>query len=531
MQLRAANLQRLKEEHFDVLIIGAGINGAASAAALAGKGARVALIDRGDFAGETSQHSSNLVWGGIKYMESYDFSLVRKLCKSRNHLIRSFPSTVQEIRLLTTIDRGFRYHPRMLWAGTWLYWLMGNAFTRLPRYLTPKGINRREPLVDTRAAIGGFEYSDAYLGDNDITFQYIDVDEHDWATAQVEAVNDGKRTIPTILIGETWHVNPDNPTLRDALGIEQERSTKRYDTLIIGAGATGLTAAIYLQRAKRNTVLLEAKNVGGNAFLTSQIENYPGILDISGPDLMDKMAEQARSYGAQIEAGTEVTAIEPRDGYFAVSTGLADYEGRTVVVATGSQYRRLEIPGEEELIGSGVHFCATCDAPFYKGRSIIVVGGGNSGLEEGLYLTEFASDVTFVTRSPGFTAEPIFTEKLETIDNATALLNKTPTEFVTDDNGGFHALRVRDNETGEVDDIAADGAFVFIGLTPNTEFLSGMLDLDEAGYVDVAPGSVETNVPGIFAAGDCRKGAIAQVAAATGEGVVASFAVNEYLRR
>ena len=371
----------------------------------------------------------------------------------------------------------------------------------------------------------------AYLGDNDIKFQYIDVDEHDWATAEIEAVNDGKRTIPTILIGETWHVNPDNPTLRDALGIEQERSTKRYDTLIIGAGATGLTAAIYLQRAKRNTVLLEAKNVGGNAFLTSQIENYPGILDISGPDLMDKMAEQARSYGAQIEAGTEVTAIEPRDGYFAVSTGLADYEGRTVVVATGSQYRRLEIPGEEELIGSGVHFCATCDAPFYKGRSIIVVGGGNSGLEEGLYLTEFASDVTFVTRSPGFTAEPIFTEKLETIDNATALLNKTPTEFVTDDNGGFHALRVRDNETGEVDDIAADGAFVFIGLTPNTEFLSGMLDLDEAGYVDVAPGSVETNVPGIFAAGDCRKGAIAQVAAATGEGVVASFAVNEYLRR
>ena len=172
MQLRDANLQRLKEEHFDVLIIGAGINGAASAAALAGKGARVALIDRGDFAGETSQHSSNLVWGGIKYMESYDFSLVRKLCKSRNHLIRSFPSTVQEIRFLTTIDRGFRYHPRMLWAGTWLYWLMGNAFTRLPRYLTPKGINRREPLVDTRAAIGGFEYSDAYLHDNDARFVY-----------------------------------------------------------------------------------------------------------------------------------------------------------------------------------------------------------------------------------------------------------------------------------------------------------------------------------------------------------------------
>ncbi|MDH3755788.1 MAG: FAD-dependent oxidoreductase [Acidimicrobiia bacterium] len=371
----------------------------------------------------------------------------------------------------------------------------------------------------------------AYLGDNGIKYQYIDVDEHDWATAEIEAINDGKRTIPTILVGDTWYVNPDNATLRDALGIEQESSTKRYDTLILGAGATGLTAAIYLQRAKRDTVLLEGKNVGGNAFLTAKIENYPGFVDISGPDLMDRMAEQARSYGAEVETGTEVTAIATHEGYFRVSTDLADYEGRSIVIATGSQYRRLEIPGEDALIGSGVHFCATCDAPFYKGRSIIVVGGGNSALEEGLYLTEFASEVTFVVRSPGFTAEPIYTEKLESIENASALMNRTAVEFVTDDNGGFRALRVQNNETGEVEDIMADGAFVFIGLTPNTAFLEGTVNLDEAGYVDVAPGSVETSVPGIFAAGDCRKGAIAQVAAATGEGVIASFAVNEFLRR
>ncbi|MEQ6888292.1 FAD-dependent oxidoreductase [Halomonas sp. CS7] len=172
MQLRENNLRKLPERVFDALIIGGGINGAAAAAALSGKGARVALIDRGDFAGSTSMHSSNLVWGGIKYMESGDFALVRKLCKSRNHLIESYPSTVQEIRFLTTINKGFRHHPLYPWAGTWLYWLMGSAFTRRPNFLSPGGIKAREPIIDTGQAQGGFEYSDAYLHDNDARFVF-----------------------------------------------------------------------------------------------------------------------------------------------------------------------------------------------------------------------------------------------------------------------------------------------------------------------------------------------------------------------
>ena len=172
MQLRDSNIQRLADETFDVLIVGGGINGASAAAALAGKGVRVALIDRGDFAGATSQHSSNLAWGGIKYLESHDFGLVRKLCKSRNHLIESFPSTVQEIRFLTTVGRGFRHRPHTLWAGAWLYWLMGNGATRIPHYLRPAGIRRREPIVDVGEAAGGLEYSDAYLHDNDARFVF-----------------------------------------------------------------------------------------------------------------------------------------------------------------------------------------------------------------------------------------------------------------------------------------------------------------------------------------------------------------------
>ncbi|MDI5921721.1 glycerol-3-phosphate dehydrogenase/oxidase [Halomonas sp. LR5S13] len=172
MQLRENNIRKLPDQIFDALVIGGGINGASAAAALSGKGARVALIDRGDFAGSTSMHSSNLVWGGIKYMESGDFKLVRKLCKSRNHLIRSYPSTVQEIRFLTTINKGFRHHPLYPWAGTWLYWLMGSAFTRRPNFLRPSGIKAREPIINTRNAQGGFEYSDAYLHDNDARFVF-----------------------------------------------------------------------------------------------------------------------------------------------------------------------------------------------------------------------------------------------------------------------------------------------------------------------------------------------------------------------
>jgi glycerol-3-phosphate dehydrogenase len=172
VQLRKSNLEKLRQRLFDVLVIGGGINGAVSAAALAGKGAQVALIDRGDFAGLTSMNTSNLAWGGIKYLETWDFGLVRKLCMSRNHLMRSYPSTVQEIRFFTTLTRGFRYPPWFLLMGAWLYWLIGNGFTRTPRFLARTRIAEEEPIVDIDDAVGGFEYSDAYLHDNDARFVF-----------------------------------------------------------------------------------------------------------------------------------------------------------------------------------------------------------------------------------------------------------------------------------------------------------------------------------------------------------------------
>jgi glycerol-3-phosphate dehydrogenase len=172
MQLRDRNIRKLPETTYDVLIIGGGINGAVAAAALAGKGAQVALIDRGDFAGFTSQQSSNLVWGGIKYLETFEFLLVRNLCRSRNRLLQSYPAAVQEIRFLTTIDRGFRHHPVKLWLGAWLYWCIGNGFTRIPRLFSPRQMQREEALINVEKCVGGIEYSDAYLPDNDARFVF-----------------------------------------------------------------------------------------------------------------------------------------------------------------------------------------------------------------------------------------------------------------------------------------------------------------------------------------------------------------------
>lgn len=172
MTLRDSNIDKLRTQDFDVLIIGGGINGAVSACALASRGVRVALIDKGDYAGGTSMHSSNLAWGGIKYMESGEYFLVRALCMSRNRLIREFPSTVKEIRFFTTIEKGFRWHPFILWLGTWLYWVIGNGFTRIPYLRNKDTIEREEPVINTQNAIGGFEYSDAYLHDNDARFVF-----------------------------------------------------------------------------------------------------------------------------------------------------------------------------------------------------------------------------------------------------------------------------------------------------------------------------------------------------------------------
>jgi len=369
----------------------------------------------------------------------------------------------------------------------------------------------------------------SFLRDNGINFDFIDVDQYDWATKKVEEINNGKRIIPTILIDDVPYTNPDNVKLTELLSINVEKEHKIFDTIIIGGGAAGLTTSIYAQRDRFDTLILEKSTIGGNAFLTEKIENYPGFTSISGPKLMEKMEEQAKTYGAVIKTGEEVVGIEKKNNLFTIKTKGTTYLGKSVVLSTGSTYRKLGIPNEEELIGSGIHFCATCDGAFYRDKDIIVIGGGNSALEEGIFLAGFCKSVKIVHRSENFSASETYVEKLASIDNISTYMNKTSLEFISDEKELFKALKVKDNATNEESLLEADGVFIFIGLIPNTQSFKGIVDLDKRGFIQTTA-LAQTSVDGIFAAGDCREGAIAQVAAATGEGVLASYGIRSFLK-
>ncbi|MEP1488337.1 MAG: FAD-dependent oxidoreductase [Algibacter sp.] len=369
----------------------------------------------------------------------------------------------------------------------------------------------------------------SYLQDNGINYQFIEVDKHEWAAKLVEETNNGKRIIPTVFIDETSYTNPDNSELKTLLNIGQESEKTIYDSIVVGAGAAGLTASIYIQRDRFSSLILEKKNIGGNAFLTEKIENYPGFTTISGPELTQRMAEQAKTYGAKIETGVSVKSLKKEGGVFSVDTNMGAYQSKTVVLALGSTYRKLGIPNEEDLIGAGIHFCATCDGAFYRDREVIVVGGGNSALEEGIFLASFCKKVIIVNRGDAFSASETYIEKLPSIKNIEVHMNKESVSFIKDENDNFKGLQVKDRITNEETALYADGSFIFIGLIPNTDNVKGFIDLNERGFITTT-GLGETNIKGVFAAGDCREGAIAQVAAATGEGVLASYGVRQFFK-
>jgi len=369
----------------------------------------------------------------------------------------------------------------------------------------------------------------SFLRDNSINFEFIDIDKNEWAIEKIEKINHGKRIIPTILIDNVPYTNPDNAKLTKLLSINIEKEHKIFDTIIIGGGAAGLTTSIYAQRDRFDTLILEKSTIGGNAFLTEKIENYPGFQSISGPKLMEKMEEQARTYGATIKTGEEVVDIKKKDNIFSIQTKSSTFLGRSVVLATGSTYRKLGIPHEKELIGSGIHFCATCDGAFYRNKDIIVIGGGNSALEEGIFLAGFCKSVKIVNRSEKFTASKTYVEKLASVKNISTYMNKSSLEFVADEKGLFKALKIKDNDTNEESMLEANGVFIFIGLIPNTQSFKDIIHLDKRGFIKTT-GLAQTSVKGIFAAGDCREGAIAQVAAATGEGVLASYGIKNFLK-
>jgi thioredoxin reductase (NADPH) len=309
-----------------------------------------------------------------------------------------------------------------------------------------------------------------------------------------------------------------------------------YDSIIIGAGPAGLAAALYNARDRLKTIILEKFYPGGQIMNTDRIENYPGFENISGSDLIEKMKKQAENFGAELKTGAEVKIMAKlADGNIQVNCGKQTFLGRSVIIACGSDYRKLGVPGEEQFrnAGAGVSYCGTCDAPFFKGKKVVAVGGGNTAVEEALHVAKFAAQLTLVHRRQEFRATKVLAEELtQKVNSPNSNIKLKLDTVVTAIQGSSRVERVslRNVKTNNEEILPCDGVFIFVGMIPNTGFLKGFIDLTEAGFVKCEVGFLRTKIPGVFVAGDCRIGAAMQLATAVGDGVNAAMMTKQYLR-
>ncbi len=370
--------------------------------------------------------------------------------------------------------------------------------------------------------------SKQFLGEQRVPYNWVDIDLDEEGRRYVQQANNGKQIIPTIVFEDgSILVEPSNSELAAKLGINPKATREFYDLIIVGGGPAGLTAAIYAAREGIDTLIIERSGVGGQAGSTERIENYPGFAQgVSGAALADEMKAQAERFGVEILPAQGVTSIKAQGAYKMVGTeGGNEYCSSAILLATGSRYRRLNVPGEEDFIGAGVHFCATCDGPFYRGQEMVVVGGGNSGIEEGLFLTKFATKVTVLEVRDRLGASQILQEKAASHPQMEIMLNTTVQGFKG--NAKLSSVVVKSGETGEVQELTPGAVFVFIGLDPNVDFLRGTVDLDQWGFIKTGM-NLETSIAGVFAAGDVRAGSTKQVASAVGEGATAALMIRQY---
>lgn len=309
-----------------------------------------------------------------------------------------------------------------------------------------------------------------------------------------------------------------------------------YDCIIIGAGPAGLGAALYTARDRFNTLILEKFFPGGQINNTDRIENYPGYKQIGGAELIQKMLEQTASFGAELKTGSEVTSLAKlKNGHIEITCDDEKYSARSAILCPGSDYRKLSVPGEDQFrnAGAGVSYCGTCDAPFFKGKQVVSVGGGNTAVEETLHLVKYAEKVTMIHRRDEFRASKVLVEELLEYANKPGSNLKIIYDTVAtaiEGEGKAQSVKLKNVKTEKTEDYPCDGVFIFVGTIPNTNFLKGFVDLTDQGFIMCDSAYLRTNVPGVFVAGDCRVGAAMQLVTAVADGVNAAMMLKNYFR-
>lgn len=373
--------------------------------------------------------------------------------------------------------------------------------------------------------------SKKFLGEQRIHYDFINIEEDQEGQAFIRELQKGGLTIPTILFEDgSALIEPSNAELATKLGLETKAKCEFYDLITVGGGPTALTTAIYAARDGYDVLVIERSGLGGQAGLTERLDNYPGFPEgVTGAEFAERIIEQARRYGVELLSAQNVVQVgNDLDAHVVETDSGHKYRSNAVLVATGSTYKRLGVPGEDEYIGAGVHFCATCDGPFYKGQEVAVIGGGNSAVEEAAFLTRFSPKVTLLVRGSQLTANKIASDKALNSPEMAVLFNTQVLEF-KGKNNHLDTVVYKNTKTGETRELHVPGIFVFIGLSPNSEPFKDIAKVDAQGFIMTGI-DFQTSTEGIFAAGDVRAGSTKQLVSAAGEGAAAALAIREHLR-
>lgn len=373
--------------------------------------------------------------------------------------------------------------------------------------------------------------SKKFLGEQRIRYEYINIEENEEGQEYVRTLQNGGLTIPTIVFDDgSTLIEPSNAELAAKLGLDTKAKCEFYDLITVGGGPTALTAAIYAARDGYDVLVIERGGFGGQAGITEQLDNYPGFpAGVTGSEFAERIIEQARRFGVELLAAQNVVRVgNDLDAHFVESESGIQYRSNAVLIATGSTYKRLGVRGEEDFIGAGVHFCATCDGPFYKGREVAVIGSGNSAVEEAAFLTRFSPKVTILARGSQLSASKLAIDKAQSSPEIEIRYNTEVIEF-KGKNNRLTTLVTKDTQTGQTEELHPAGVFVFIGLTPNSAPFKDIAALDGMGFIKTGI-DFQTSTEGIFAAGDVRAGSVKQLVSAAGEGAAAAISIREHLR-